>query len=292
MISTVDDLAGAVVYASEDVSVGVGELNIFFAALELCAELVESLIYAAEGSDAASNRTAVVGVAVGAVSLILDIDDVVGVLTVCGDDSLSGLDIACLEVGVAGSGDIVGGGGVVLQNLVDDGGSNLEQGACSAVTGDLAVVAENHGLFACGCGLGSLAGLDIVSDYLSNSLSGCGGVAALRAALAACCLRGSLDGLAGSVGGNFGSVVAAGLGAVGCGSVYGSRAVAVVDDLSACGGGIGCGRAVILALASCKSEDHSENHDECKNSLHLFVLLLTFFLDFVNKLFHSIFSLL
>lgn len=60
MISTVDDLAGAVVYASEDVSVGVGELNIFFAALELCAELVESLIDAAEGSDAASNRTAVV----------------------------------------------------------------------------------------------------------------------------------------------------------------------------------------------------------------------------------------
>jgi hypothetical protein len=114
----------------------------------------------------------------------------------------------------------------------------------------------------------------------------------MRAALAACCLRGSLDGLAGSVGGNFGSVVAAGLGAVGCGSVYGSRAFAVVDDLSACGGGIGCGRAVILALASCKSEDHSENHDECKNSLHLVVLLLTFFLDFVNKLFHSIFSLL
>ena len=47
VISTVDDLAGAVVYASEDVSVGVGELNIFFAALELCAELVESLIDAA-----------------------------------------------------------------------------------------------------------------------------------------------------------------------------------------------------------------------------------------------------
>ena len=114
----------------------------------------------------------------------------------------------------------------------------------------------------------------------------------MRAALAACCLRGSLDGLAGSVGGNFGSVVAC-VGAVSCGSVCGNgRTVAVVDDLSACGGGIGCGRAVILALASCKSEDHSENHDECKNSLHLVVLLLTFFLDFVNKLFHSIFSLL
>ena len=40
VISTVDDLAGAVVYASEDVSVGVGELNIFFAALELCAVML------------------------------------------------------------------------------------------------------------------------------------------------------------------------------------------------------------------------------------------------------------
>ena len=129
MISTVDDLAGAVVYASEDVSVGVGELNIFFAALELCAELVESLIDAAEGSDTASNRTAVVGVAVGAISLILDIDDVVGVLTVCGDDSLSGLDVARLEIGVAGSGNIVCVGGVFLKNVVDDGGSDFEESA-------------------------------------------------------------------------------------------------------------------------------------------------------------------
>lgn len=125
MISTVDDLAGAVVYASEDVSVGVGELNIFFAALELCAELVESLIDAAEGSDAASNRTAVVGVAVGAVSLILDIDDVVSVLTVCRDYCLSGLDVARLEIGVAGSGNIVCVVGVFLKNVVDDGEATL-----------------------------------------------------------------------------------------------------------------------------------------------------------------------
>ena len=129
MISTVDDLAGAVINASHDVSVGVGELNVLFAALKLCAELSESLIDAAEGSDAAGNRTAVLGVAVGAVGLILDIDDVVGVLAVCGDYGLSGLDIARLEIGVAGSGNIVCVGGVVLKNVVDDGGSDFEESA-------------------------------------------------------------------------------------------------------------------------------------------------------------------
>lgn len=249
VISTVDDLAGAVINASHDVRIGVGELDVLFAALELCAELGESFVDAAEGSDAAGNRTTVVGVTVGAVSLILDIDDIVGVLAVCGDDSLSGLDIACLEVSVAGSGDIVGGGGVVLKNVVDDGGSNFKKSAYAAVAGDLAAVAENHGLLACGCGLGSLASLDIVSDYLGNSLSSCGSVAALVVIG-----FGGVNGLAVGSGSGLSRSVAAYVGAVSCGSVCGNgRAVAVVDDLSACGGGIGCGRAVILALASCKS---------------------------------------
>ena len=184
-------------------------------------------------------------------------------------------------------GDPSGLGRVLLKSLLSDALEGTDDLTESA--GALKLL-KLHGLLALGGILyGSLNSLVVeINDCFSVGGVKTLLVAGLRAALRAA-LRGSLDRLAGSVGGNFGSVGAY-VCAVCLGSVCGNGFVVIVGNCVAAYAG-GCGvLAVILGFASRKSKDHGENHNDCENSLHLFVLLLTFYWFFVNRTFHSMFS--
>ena len=100
-------------------------------------------------------------VSLGAVGLLFKLDNDLGNAAL--GDSLSLDNIGRLELALAG--DIVGLYGVLLKSVLDDGRSNLEDAAESAVAGDSAV--KLHGGVTLGGGLGGLVSLVVESNDLS-----------------------------------------------------------------------------------------------------------------------------